>query len=67
MGQSERVEKNQVPSCPEVYRLSPQNGDSLDRGVTHWPALGDHSPLADRPAVAMSVHGLGRSGGRSSV
>lgn len=38
VGQSEHVEKNQVPICPKVYRLSRQNGDSLDRGVTRWPA-----------------------------
>lgn len=60
MGQSVHVEDNQVPTCPKVYRLSPQNGDSLDSGVNqHLVAT---VPLADRPAVAMSIHGLGRPG-----
>ena len=60
MGQSVHVEDNQVPTFPKVYRLSPQNGDSLDSGVNqHLVAT---VPLADRPAVAMSIHRLGGPG-----
>lgn len=63
MGQSVHVEENQVPISSKVYRLSPQNGDSLDGGV-------NQHLMATVPLQTDRSHEHTRAGkarGRSSV